>query len=122
MENDDLERVSEKDFKKIESHFKKSMGTFADSIEKMKEMMGASDVEKLKSPFDFESEEDYESYCIEFTERYRDDITEFVNKLFLLSEEARVSKEDAFELYQLLVGGFGAYLLLEKVKENYGEE
>ena len=109
--------MSEKDFKKIESRFKKSMGTFVDSIEKMKEMMGASDVESPRAIFDFESEEDYESYCIEFTERYRDDITEFVNRLFFLSEKARATKEDAFELYQVLLGGFGSYLLLKKVRE-----
>ena len=121
MENDNLERISEKDLKKIESRFKKVVGTFTDSFDKMKGMMGASDLERPKNMFEFESEIDYENYCIEFTEKYKDDITEYANRLFLLSEKSRTTKGDAFELYQILIGGFASYMLLKKVKGDIAE-
>jgi len=113
----DEKEISEKELKKWESRTKKSVGILADSFDKVKGMVGVPDLERPRNVFEFESEIAYENYCIEFIERYKDDITEYANKLFLLSEKARATKEDAFELYQILIGGFASYILLKKVRE-----
>lgn len=98
----------DKDLKKIKRNIKESTEVF----DKLKGLIGASDITTPKTPLDFESEKDFENFCKEYTEKYSIEITQFANKIFLANE----TKENASELYALLTGGFNVYLLLETLK------
>lgn len=109
--------MENKDFRKAKRSIKDSTEMF----DKIKGLIGASDIMTPKTPLDFKSEEEFENYCKEYIEKYNIDITDFANKIFILNERVNATKENAIELYQMLISGFCSFLLLKNIKEKLKE-
>lgn len=106
--------MENKDFRKI----KKTLEGSSETFDKVKGLLGAPDMITPKNPFDFENKEDFENFCSEYIKKYRIEITEFANYIFLANERVNITKEEIGELYSILVSGFPAFLFKKRFEDT----
>ena len=96
---------------------KKIKNSVKDQIEMfdgLKEILGCSDIGRMRLPIEFENNKDYEKYVRKYVKTHSKDITEYSNRILLLNDKIRVSEteEDVRELYGILMG-FSAFLMIK---------
>jgi len=104
------------DIDKIEKKIKKRLKESSEMIEEVKGALGCSDIERMKLPLEFESEVNFENYCKDYIEKYKDKIVDYANEFLLISNREKDS-EEVLELYMLLMG-FSSFLVIERAKRN----
>ena len=98
------------DDKKIKKGLNKSDKMF----DKFKGLLGASNIERMKLPMEFENNKDYIQYIREYIKKHSNDITEYSNKILMLNEKVITSEseDDVLELFGILMG-FSAFLMIK---------
>ena len=111
MDEKELLKIAVKlNSKKVKSDFKNQVKIF----DELKGILGASSVERMKLPMEFENDKDYMEYIKEYIKKHTNDITNFSNRILFLNERIRVSEneDDILELYGILLG-FVPFLMIK---------
>lgn len=100
------------DSKKIKRDIKDQIKIFDD----FKGIFGASNVERMKLPMEFENNKNYMEYIREYIKKHSNDITDFSNRILMLNERIRANEneDDVLELYGILMG-FSAFLIIKNL-------
>lgn len=68
--------------KKIKNSIKNQINV----LDSLKGILGASNVERMKLPMEFENRENYMEYIREYIKKHSNDITNFSNRILMLNE------------------------------------